>query len=103
MLRREPFADLVRRQLQLFERQQEELIRNVEEAERAFERAVRDEAEERYGDLQDLVETGTERLAVLRDNYAASLDEETAEMYEVAFNRAAARRLPRFALELGDF
>jgi hypothetical protein len=50
----------------------------------------------------DLVETGTEALAELRDSYASTLDEETAEEYEEAFNRAVAKRLPRFALEIED-
>ena len=69
-------------------------------AERAYDRAERDEAEERFGDYQDLVETGTEILADLRDNFASSLDDETAEEYEAEFNRAVAKRLPRFALEI---
>ena len=102
MFRREPFADVVRRQLDLFEREHVELIRDAADAERAYDRAARDEAEERYADFADLVETGTEALADLRDGYAASLDEETAEAYEAAFNRAVARRFPRFALEIRD-
>jgi hypothetical protein len=51
----------------------------------------------------DLVETGTELLADLRDHFAATLDEEAAEEYEEAFNRAVAKRLPRFALEIENF
>ena len=71
-------------------------------AERAYDRAPRDEAEERYGDYVDLVETGTEVLAGLRDNFAATLDEETAVEYEDAFNIAVVRRFRRFALEIED-
>ncbi len=100
MFRRRRFADLISRQLDLFEEEQAELIRECVEAERAYDRADRDEAEERYGDYVDLVETGTELLADLRDNFAASLDEETAEDYEAEFNRAVLKRLPRFALEI---
>ena len=102
MFRRDPFADLVRRQLDLFERDHADLIREAKEAEVAYDRAPRDEAEERYAHYADLVETGTEALADLRDNYAATLDEPTADAYEAAFNRAVARRLPRFALEIRD-
>jgi hypothetical protein len=58
-----------------------------------IERAERDEAEELFGDYQDLVETGTEILADLRDNFASSLDDETAEV-RAEFNRAVAKRLP---------
>jgi isocitrate dehydrogenase kinase/phosphatase len=100
VIRRRRFADLVSRQLDLFEQDQGGLIRDCEAAERAYDRAPRDEAEERYGDYVDLVETGTDLLADLRDNYAASLDENPAAEYEEAFNRAVLRRLPRFALEI---
>jgi hypothetical protein len=99
---RRRFADLIRRQLDLFEREHADLVRDCEVAERAYDDADRDEAEERYGDYLDLVETGTEILAELRDSFASTLDEETAEEYEEAFNRSVAKRLPRFALEIED-
>jgi isocitrate dehydrogenase kinase/phosphatase len=100
--RRRRFADVIDRQLDLFEREYAGLIREVEKAEGAYDRADRDEAEELYGDYMDLVETATEVLAELRDNYAAALDDETSDEYEDAFNRAVLRRLPRFALEIED-
>lgn len=91
---------MISRQLDLFERDQAELVRECDEAEAAYDRAPRDEAEERYGDYQDLVETGTELLADLRDNFASTLGDEAAEQYEAEFNRAVGRRLPRFSLEI---
>ena len=94
------FGDLIGRQLDLFERENADLIADCEAAERAYDQAERDEAEERYGDYLDLVETGTELLAGLRDSFASTLDEETAEEYEAEFNHAVLRRLPRFALEI---
>jgi hypothetical protein len=100
MLRRQRFGDVISRQLDLFEREQAGLVRECEEAEAAYDRAARDEAEERYGDYQDLVETGTELLAELRDHFASTLGEAAAEHYESEFNRAVARRLPRFSLEI---
>jgi hypothetical protein len=100
VLRRRRFAEVIGRQLDLFVRDQLELLEACDEAERAYDQADRDEAEERFGDYQDLVETGTEILADLRDNFASSLDDETAEEYEAEFNRAVAKRLPRFALEI---
>jgi len=100
VLRKRRFADLIARQLDVFVRDQLELLEACDEAERAYDRAEREEAEERYGDYQDLVETGTEILADLRDNFASSQDDETAEEYEAEFNRAVAKRLPRFALEI---
>lgn len=94
------FAKVIDAQLDLFERDHARLIADCERAEAAYDDAERDEAEERYGDYMDLVEEGTELLAELRDNYAATLDEPTAERYAAAFNRAVRRRLPRLALEL---
>jgi hypothetical protein len=99
---RRRFADVIARQLELFEREHAGLLADCDAAEAAYDRAPRDEAEERYGDYLDLVETGTELLAGLRDGFAASLEEDAAEEYEQAFNRTAAKRLPRFALELED-
>jgi predicted translin family RNA/ssDNA-binding protein len=100
MLRRSRFADVISRQLDLFEREEADLIRQCVEAERAYDRADRGEAEERYGDYVDLVETGTEALADLRWTYAATLDEDAAEEYEEAFNRTVKKRLPRFGNEI---
>ncbi len=100
MLRRQRFTDAISRQLELFERDYAELIRECDEAEAAYDRAERDEAEERFGDYQDLVETGTEILAELRDNFARTLDEAAADEYEAEFNRAVHQRLPRFGLEI---
>src|SRR3954466_3018662 len=101
-LRRVRFADLIDRQLDLFEREQRGLIQDCVAAERAYNRAERGEAEERYGDYVDLVETGTEVLADLRDNFASTLDDDAAEEYEDAFNRAVLKRFRRFALEIED-
>lgn len=101
-MRRRRFADLIGRQLDLFEREHRGLIEDCVAAERAYNEAPRDEAEERYGDYVDLVETGTELLADVRDNFASTLDEETAAEYEEAFNRAVGKRFRRFALEIED-
>ena len=100
IFRRRRFGDVIARQLDLFVREHRGLIEDCVAAERAYDRADRDEAEERYGDYVDLVETGTELLADLRDNFAATLDDYAAEEYESEFNRAVAKRLPRFALEI---
>jgi isocitrate dehydrogenase kinase/phosphatase len=96
------FSDVVKRQLELFEREYADLIRECDEAEEAYDRADREDSEELYGDYMDLVETGTEALAELRDNYARTLDDTAVQEYADVFNRAVARRLPRFALEIED-
>jgi len=101
-LRRARFLDAIERQLDLFERDHRGLIDDCVAAERSYNLAERGEAEERYGDYVDLVETGTEALADLRDNFAATLDEDAAEEYTAAFNRAVLKRFRRFALEIED-
>ena len=100
MLRRNRFADVISRQLVLFERDEADLIRECDEAEERYRGSDRDDAEELYGDYMDLVEAGTEALAELRWAYAATLDEDAAGEYEDAFNRAVRKRLPRFGTEI---
>ena len=102
MLRRGRFAEVIGRQLDLFVRDNLELLEACDAAERAYDRAKRGEGEERFGDYQELVEDGTEILAGLRDNFASTLDDETADEYVDEFNRAVVKRLPRFGLELED-
>jgi hypothetical protein len=100
VIRRGRFRDVVRRQLDLFEREQSDLIERVADAERAYEGADRDDAEELYGDYADLVDEATEELAALRDAYAATLDESLVVVYEQEFNRGVLKRFRRLALEL---
>jgi len=87
---RSRFAEVIARQLDLFVRDNLELLEAC------------DAAEERFGDYQELVEDGTEILAGLRDNFATTVDAETAAEYEKAFNRAVEKQLPRFGLEIED-
>lgn len=94
------FVDLVERQIALFTAENAGLIRDTEAALDTYNRAPRDEADERYGDYLDLVETGTDELVELRDNFAATLDEDSYEEYHDVFNRVVRKRLPRFGLEL---
>jgi len=97
---RRRFVDVVRRQIDLFAAERAGLVRDVDAALRAYDVAPRDEAEERYGDFLDLVETGTDELIDLRENYASTLGEDAAAEYRRAFNELVRRRLPRFGLEL---
>ena len=102
MLRRGRFGDVIARQLDLFEREHGDVIAEARERLDAYNRADRDEAEELYGDYIDAVETGTEILADMRWEYIRTLDEDAAEEYEAEFNRAVAKRLPPFGLEIGN-
>jgi hypothetical protein len=98
IFRRERFADLVRRQLDLFEQDEAELLQEAEEAERAYDAAERDDAEESYGDFQLVLEAVAERLEEVRDTYARTLDDGVAEEYERSFDRAARKRYPKVRL-----
>jgi hypothetical protein len=100
IFRRARFSEVIDRQLELFVRDNPYVIEEVRERLEAYNTAERDEAEELYGDYVDAVETGTEILADIRDHFARSLDEGVDEQYQREFNRAVAKRLPEFALEL---
>ena len=93
------FADLVERQLDLFAADHTDLLDEAEAALRAFDAAARDDAEERYGEFVDLSDTGRDYLVELREAYAETLDDETADEYREAFDRRARKRFPHFGLE----
>jgi hypothetical protein len=96
------FGELIDRQLDLFEQDNAELFERVDDAEADYRAAARDEAEERFGDLQEVLAEGTELLIEVRDTYSETLDDETVEEYVAAFDFAVLRRFPQFALELEE-
>jgi uncharacterized Ntn-hydrolase superfamily protein len=98
VFRRARFAKVIDAQLDLFVQDHPDVIDEAKERLDAYNRAGRDEAEELYGDYVDAVETGTEILADLRDYYARTLDD--PDVYCLEFNRAVAKRMPAFALEI---
>jgi len=101
IFRRGRFADVVARQLDVFAQDEATgLFEEIEDAKRIYDRADRDEAEERYGDYVDVVETATEALADMRWAFAHTLDEQSAEEYEAAFNRAVQKRWPVLGFEI---
>jgi hypothetical protein len=93
IFRRRRFADAIERQLDLFAEENAALLERIEEARDTYARAGED-PEERYSEFLDLVELATDELAGMRDAYAATLDDEAAEEYEQAFDRAARKRFP---------
>jgi hypothetical protein len=95
IFRRGRFAELVRRQLDLFADDEAELLAEADELERGYDAAERDEAEEAYGDLQLVYEAIVERLEDVRDRYALTMDDQARSEYERAFDREARRRYPR--------
>jgi hypothetical protein len=92
MFRRDPFRDVIARQLDLFVEDGADLLEECRDKSRAYERADREDREEAYGDWSDAVETATEALADMRDRFARTLDE--------SFNRAVRKRWPELGLEI---
>ena len=102
-LRRSRFADVVQRQLDVFAEDEENgLFAEVRDAKGRYDHADRESAEEHYGDYVDVVEAATEALADMRWRYASTLDEQSAEEYEVEFNRAVRKRWPALGLEIDN-
>jgi hypothetical protein len=91
------FEDLVRRQLDLFEADEASLLDQAEDADEAWTQARREETEERFGEYQLVVDEIAERLLDVREGYASSLDELTADEYRAVFNRAAVKRFRAYA------
>jgi hypothetical protein len=100
MFRRRRFADLIRRQLDVFAADNDDVFEEIARRKEQYDRADRDEAEELYGDYIDAVETGTETLADMRDRFLRTLDEDAATEYEAEFSRAVKKRWPTFGLEI---
>ncbi len=100
LFRRDRFAELVERQLDLFVADHADLLADCDAALRAYDASGAEGAEAHYERYRDLVETGAEALVELRDGYARGLDEGVAEEYEASFDRLVGRRLPRFAGDL---
>ena len=96
------FNELVRTQLDLFAKDEAELLEEAQEADEAWTHADRDEAEELYGDYQLVVDAIADRLLDLRETYAATLEDDAADEYRAAFNRAASKRFRRYATLLSE-
>ena len=99
-LGRDPFRDVIARQLDLFVEDEADLLEECREKYRTYDRSPRDEAEEAYGDFVDVVESATEALADMRDRFARTLDEDARDVYEDSFNRAVRKRWPELGLEI---
>jgi hypothetical protein len=101
-LRRDPFHDVIARQLDLFVEDDADLLEECRDKFRSYESAEREDAEEAYGDFVDAVETATEALANMRDRFGRTLDEDVAGTYEDSFNRAVRKRWPELGLEIDN-
>ncbi len=95
-----PFAEVVDRQLALFASDAAGLLGEIEAALRAYDGAAAGEAEERYGEYVDLIDSARDELEILRESYAVTLDPPAAETYRAAFAERARGRFPAIAAEL---
>ena len=100
--RRGPFDDLVERQLGLFATDEAALFAEADEAESAWIRSGRDNAEEAYGDYQLVVDAIADQLLEIRDAYAATLAEDKTAAYLRAFTAGVKRRFARYASLVSD-
>ena len=101
-LRRGRFDELVERQLDLFSTDESALLHEADEAEAAWVRSGRDEAEESYGDFQLVVDAIADGLLELRDAYAATLAADRVDAYRRAFAAGVRRRFGRYASVVSD-
>jgi hypothetical protein len=100
--RRDPFDELVTRQLALFAEDESELLSEADAAEAAWVRSGRDTAEEAYGDYQLVVDAIADRLLDLRESYASTLGDDTVDAYRQAFAAGAAKRFRRYTSLVAD-
>ena len=95
MFGRSRFAKIAEAQLDLFLREQRDVVAEVEERLGAYNRADRAEAEELYGDYVDAVESRSRGPRGHARPLRTHVDD--ADDYIAAFNRAVAKRLPAYA------
>ena len=94
MFRRRRFADLIARQLDLFERENADALRRVADTRRRELRADEEDATEAFGDYLDEVGWAAEELREIRDGYAGTLDAAATSAYYAAYGKAVRRRFP---------
>ena len=99
-LRRDPFRDVIARQLDLFVEDQSDLLEECRDRYRAYEGADRGAGKKMSGGFSAARERATEALADMRDRFARTLDEDAAAAYEDAFNRAVRKRWSELGLEI---
>jgi len=101
-LRRGVFDDVVERQLALFASDESALLAEADEAEEAWIRAGREDAEEAYGDYQLVVDAISDGLLELREAYTTTLPEDKVEAYRRSFASGVRRHFGRYRSVVSD-
>jgi hypothetical protein len=102
MFGRNRFGDLIARQLEIFGKENAELLVEIGEYRERWRRASREGAEEAFGAEQDRIDWAAEALATVCDSYAATLDDETEAAYRRAFAKAVRKQMPAIAAEFEE-
>ena len=92
------FKKLVASQLDLFARENADLLKRISASLDEYNSAERDEAEELFGEYMDAHAVAAEILEEMRNHYARTLED--PEEYVSVFNRAVQKRWPVTATEL---
>jgi hypothetical protein len=95
-----PHGELIDRQLLIFAEDNAELRGQLDDALAVHRRASKADAEESFGDAQDVANEGRDALERIRESFATTLPEGLADEYRVEFDRTVVERYPDFALEL---
>lgn len=98
MIFRSRFNPVVASQLDLFARQNDDLLKRIADSLAEYNAADRDEAEELFGEYMDAHAVAAEILEDMRDHYARTLDDPGE--YVEAFNAGVKKRWPVTATEL---
>jgi hypothetical protein len=102
MFKRNRFADLIARQLDIFGQENAELLVEIGEYRERWRRSARDGAEEAFGAEQDRIDWAAEALSAVCDAYATTLDDATEAQYRKAFAKAVRKRMPAIAAEFDE-
>ena len=93
MMFRRRFSDLVSRQLDVFAADEADgMLAEVRDLKATYDRAPREQAEDAYGDYMDAIDAVKDALVDMRNRFAATLEGDSVEEYEAAFERGAMRR-----------
>lgn len=98
--RKRRFAEVVESQLEMFAADHSGDLEEIAGALDGYNRAPAEEAEERYSEYADLVESISDDLDEVRAHYAVTLEEESGAEYMAVFAKKARQRFRHIPLEL---
>ena len=94
------FVEVVGRQLEIFADDHSSDLDEIEAALAHYNRTSAKEAEERYSEYADLVESLSKSLSDVRGAYSTTLDADGVAEYAAVFDRMVRQRFRQTPLEL---